>query len=211
MRNPETAHLCQGGDNLHRNIIFRNSNVLDLPISNVDQPLACGNGASCANPGPVASPELMLTRLQSECNPQDNNCEFISIPHNSNLSRGSMFVMPKTVEEAQVRHDHEPLAEIIQVKGQSECRFEAETGVYWSSNPLDTADELCSFENMNFVRLTGDYIPTPDLNRETIPPRTYVRETLKNGIVYESNNGINPFRLGFCRRPGQSQRDTRTV
>ena len=222
---------ASGADNLHRNIIFRNSNVVDLPISNVEQPLGCGlevDPPFCTsfNQGPVASPEKMLKQLQLECNPDlpNHHCEFISIPHNPNLSRGSMFVRPKTTDEAQIRQDHEPLVEIMQIKGQSECRFQAEPEVYWSTNPYDKPDELCSFENMNFVRLTGDYVPSlpgvipfvpaEKLDTNTIPPRAYVRETLKNGILYQSdpqNDNINPFKLGFVGgldnhngTPGQS-------
>jgi hypothetical protein len=190
-----------GGDNLHRNIIFRNKNTVIRPISNVDQPLECGAGLLCDfadNNGPVASPETMLSTLASECNPAGGEyCEFISIPHNPNLSRGSMFVTPVTNAEAQIRQDYEPLVEIMQIKGQSECRFQEETGRYWSSNVLDTKDELCAFENMNFIRLTGNYIPTELLNKDTIPPRSYVRETLKNGILYQSEHDVNPFQLGF--------------
>ncbi len=201
LKNPVSPDFIgsSGADNLHRNIIFRNANVVEAPFSNADLPLSCGVGDTCndTKPGPVASPATMLNALADACNPEKNNCEFISIPHNPNLSRGSMFVSPETVEEAQTRHDYEPLVEIMQIKGQSECRFQEETGIYWSSNLLDTKDELCAFENMNFIRLTGNYIPTELLDKDTIPPRSYVRETLKNGILYQSENGVNPFQLGF--------------
>ena len=45
-----------GADNLHRNIIFRNDDVIDLPLSNVEEPLACGEGSACDATGPVALP-----------------------------------------------------------------------------------------------------------------------------------------------------------
>ena len=41
-----------GGDNLHRNIIFRNDDVIDAPLSNIEAPLACGAGSDCNTKGP---------------------------------------------------------------------------------------------------------------------------------------------------------------
>lgn len=63
------------------------------------------------------------------------------IPHNSNISAGYMFnglqddVSAMTREYAETRSRFEPLTEIMQHKGASECYFLA--GV--------TTDELCAF------------------------------------------------------------------
>ncbi len=186
-----------GADNLHRNIIFRNHNVPALPLSNVEAPPACGAGENCVTKGPIASPQTMLERLGDECR-RAEGCDFLSIPHNSNISGGLMFLMPESVAEAQVRHDREPLVEITQIKGQSECRFEESTGIYWSAQPAEP-DEACGFENIGFTRLNGRYLADDAVNRnlETIPPQSYVRETLKNGLLFEADHGVNPFRLGF--------------
>src|SRR6185369_4160647 len=202
-----------GGDNLHRNIIFRNDDVIDAPLSNIEAPLACGAGSACNTKGQVASPARMLTMLRQQCleNPAHPRCDVLSIPHNSNLSRGSMFVMPESLDEAQIRHDLEPLVELMQVKGQSECRYSPVTNTYWSEDP-NAPDELCDFENMGFSRLNGAYVPPEQQDTTWLPPRAYVRETLKDGIRYEAENGINPFRLGFVGgldnhngTPGQSE------
>ena len=203
-----------GADNLHRNIIFRNDDVIDQPLSNVEQPLACGSDPStCKTLGQVASPAHMLSALQQVCqgNPQHPRCDVLSIPHNSNMSRGSMFLIPETTDEAQIRHDMEPLVELMQIKGQSECRYSPVTGTYWSQDP-NAPDELCDFENMSYARLNGAYVPPEQQDKAWLPPRAYVRETLKSGIQYEAEHGINPFQLGFVGgldnhngTPGQSE------
>jgi hypothetical protein len=211
-----------GADNLHRNVIFRNDDVIDRPISNVEIPLGCGYGNVCADPGsPVASPAAMLQALEDECtdNPRKPRCDVLTIPHNSNLSRGSMFMPPdgssQGLAEARLRNQFEPLVELIQIKGQSECRFNATSGLAWTTPP----DELCDFENMSFARLgaaSEGFLHSRLLepNRQdlqSIPPRSYVRNTLQTGIQYEASYGINPFRLGFVGgldnhngTPGQS-------
>ncbi len=213
-----------GADNLHRNVIFRNDDVIDQPISNVERPLGCGFNNLCTDPAqgtttpnsPIASPAVMLQELKAQCidNPLHPRCDVLTIPHNSNLSGGSMFILPDStpegLAEAQLRNLLEPLVEITQIKGQSECRFNAKTGVAWTNPP----DELCDFENMGFARLgaaASGYL-TPDMqDPSSIPPRSYVRNTLQNGIRYAAENGINPFRLGFVGAldnhngtPGQS-------
>jgi hypothetical protein len=108
-----------------------------------------------------------------------------------------MFLMPETLEEAQVRHDFEPLVEMMQIKGNSECRFQAATETYWANN-FTTPDELCDFEVMSASRLNGAYISPQEQNLTNIPPNSFVRETLKNGIQFDSEMGVNPFMLGFA-------------
>jgi len=207
-----------GADNLHRNVIFRNDDVIDQPISNIEIPLGCGFGSDCTSTPhwPVASPAVMLQGLKDQCinNPQKPRCDVLTIPHNPNMSRGSMFILPDNtpdgLTEAQLRHQLEPLVEITQIKGQSECRFNAKTGMAWTNPP----DELCDFENEGFARLGGaaaGYLTADMQNQDTIPPRSYVRNTLENGIKYAAENGINPFQLGFVGAldnhngtPGQS-------
>lgn len=207
-----------GADNLHRNVIFRNDEVLDRPITNVESPLGCGFGAACTStPGwPVASPAVMLQTLKDECidNPAKPRCDVLTIPHNPNMSRGSLFILPDNsldgLTEARLRNELEPLVEIMQIKGQSECRYNAKTGMAWTNPP----DELCDFENQGWARLGGaadGYLTDDKQTTESIPPRSYVRNTLASGIAYAAENGVNPFQLGFVGgldnhngTPGQS-------
>ena len=100
-----------GGDNLHRNVIYRDGS------DKADQ-------------------MIPYTTFQSE-NPEDlwkwmanwedkTGGSLLAIPHNGNLSNGRMFELktftgqPLTKEWAEERARWEPLFEVIQTKGQSE-------------------------------------------------------------------------------------------
>lgn len=125
-----------------------------------------------------------------------------------------MFILPENtpagLAEARLRNQLEPLVELTQIKGQSECRYNAKTGMAWTNPP----DELCDFENEGWARLGGTadgYLTDPMQTNESIPPRSYVRNTLANGIAYAAVKGVNPFKLGFVGgldnhngTPGQS-------
>lgn len=212
---PQTSPVCgssqSGLTNLHRNIIFRTAQVPELPVTNVDVTVGCGNGTAAdgsnkdcqgytgpndnypagtfatSNGVGLGSPQIMLKELATKCN-DTNNCDFISIPHNPNLSGGAMFMLPISDQDALVRKRFEPLVEILQVKGSSECRY-SPAGIW------GTTDEQCDFEAMNFGRLQGSFIPNPDA--VNIQPNSFVRNVLKDGLQYEKQKGINPFQLGF--------------
>ncbi|MBY0277862.1 DUF3604 domain-containing protein [Candidatus Binatia bacterium] len=184
-----------GYDNMHRNVIFRNDDVLALPISNVEAPVGCGNGADCTRPYPIGSPQQLLDDLRARCKarPAEHpRCDVLSIPHNSNLSGGAMFLTPESLDEARVRSEMEPLVEMMQIKGSSECRFMASMPGAWNAT-----DEECSFENESFDRLGGEWLAPEDRTPENLPPASYVRNTLENGIAYDAQHGVNPFQLGF--------------
>lgn len=200
-----------GFDNLHRNIIFRNDDVLELPITNLEAPVGCGGGDGCIRPKryPIGSPQQLLEELRERCKsrpPEHPRCDVLSIPHNSNLSGGAMFLVPENLEEADVRHELEPLVELVQVKGSSECRFLASMPGAWGAT-----DEECAFENMSFNRLNGFWLAPEDRTPENLPPASYVRNALKTGVAFDALHGVNPFQLGFVGgldnhngTPGQS-------
>ena len=83
----------------------------DLPINSITEPHVEG----------------LWRRLDEQCRDADNDCAAITIPHNSNLSKGEMFSpvhsdgSPLTPETAARRARYERLAEIVQHKGASEC------------------------------------------------------------------------------------------
>jgi len=182
-----------GGNNLHRNVIFRNDDVIDKPITYIEAPTGCGNGGECDHQAPIASPQTLLTKLEDDClhNPRHPRCDVLTIPHNGNLSGGAMFLMPQSFEEALLRAQMEPLVELFQIKGTSECQFLAANPGVWG-----TTDELCNFETMNFARIGGPFIPTPDA--VSIPPNSFVRNVLKQGLVFQNQTGLNPFKYGFA-------------
>ncbi len=166
------------GNNLHRNVIFRNSHVPALPISYYEQ----------------WKPEGLWAQLQSQCIDAGNGCDVLAIPHNSNIGGGQlngdggMFSkldsdgQPLTALEASLRASFEPIMELFQIKGDSECR----DGV------SGTTDELCNFEKLSRDTLIGTSLWTRKFS-----PYAYARGALKRGLDLESQIGVNPFALGF--------------
>jgi hypothetical protein len=119
----------------HRNIILRNEIAPELPISSID----------------AATPEAMWTKLKARCNDNGSGCEALSIPHNSNISNGQMFTLDwggmdleAQRKYSRMQHEMEPLVEMMQAKGASECR----RGM-WRVEGDD--DELCDFEQARFI------------------------------------------------------------
>ena len=171
----------------HRNIILRNEIGPELPISSIDAP----------------TPEAMWKKLKARCNDNGSGCEAISIPHNSNISNGQMFAVDwqKMDLEAQrsyarLQHDMEPLIEMMQAKGASECR----RGL-WKVQGGD--DAFCDFEQARFI----ENRPPPDCNAgsgagalrgEGCQSRLdFARYALIEGLAQEERLGINPYQFGF--------------
>lgn len=189
--------------NLHRNVIFRNENVTDQPISAYDT-------------GSYNFPKLW-TLLREQCLDGNEGCDVMSIPHNPNLSGGLMFPDPKSPQEALDRLVFEPVVELVQHKGASECRFDRLAG-----RGVATEDELCDFEQIKTdslamlgsvageVRtLEADPVGTDDYGR-----RNMMRNVLKDGTALKQQSGLNPFKMGFIgstdthsATPGASEED----
>ena len=157
--------------NQHRNIIFRDE-APNAVLSYYDTE--------------SSDEDVLLQGLQKFV---DDGFDLVSIPHNSNLSGGFMFPDPKSAEEARRRNELEPLIEIVQHKGQSECRWDRRFNA-----GVDTTDELCAFEQPLSLNLAfGVPAPPPQL----FPRRAFVRNTLKDGLRLESQYGVNPYKFGF--------------
>src|SRR5206468_7903797 len=90
---------------------------------------------------------------------------------------------PLTAAEAVTRAHNEPLVEVMQHKGDSECR----AGV-------GTADELCNFEPLPYDDFMGRYLP---LHRSPPQPLSSVRSALGEGLRVAERTGVNPFELGI--------------
>jgi hypothetical protein len=162
-----------GGDNLHRNVIYRDGKAR-------------------------ADEVLPFNTFQSE-NPEDlwtwmaewekkTGGQLLAIPHNGNLSNGRMFAItkfdgsPATREWADTRQKYEPLFEAVQMKGQSE-----------SHPSLSTTDEFAvNWELWD----RGNLVQTP--KQPGMIQYEYLREALKNGLKLEQDLGTNPFKYGMA-------------
>lgn len=163
-------------NNLHRNVIFRTDSVPVLPPAYQENP----------------APEFLWQALARDCRPEAG-CDYLTIPHNSNLSQGLMFQavdddgFAYTADIARTRQLNEPLAEVHQHKGQSEC-LNVEGG---------SPDELCDFELLPYNNLTGER--AGGTNNGPPLPQDFLRSALKAGLVLEEPGklGVNPFKYGF--------------
>jgi len=162
------------GNNAHRNVIFRNEVVPELPVNYLETP----------------TEEGLWDALQRDCIDRGDGCDVLAIPHNSNVSNGELFRVetsdgrPIDADDARRRSRMEPLVEVTQHKGDSECR----------RPDAPTADELCAFETP--VGSTMREIMVPQLAQEP-RPLSFVREVLAEGVAQHARIGANPFKLGL--------------
>ncbi|MEM9457890.1 MAG: DUF3604 domain-containing protein [Myxococcota bacterium] len=163
-----------GGANLHRNVVFRNGNVPALPTSYFEAPV----------------PQQLWQALEADCLDAPGGCDVLAIPHNSNASNGQMFALTypdaadvlEQAEQASRRAALEPLMEIIQHKGASECR------------PGFSADEYCDFELLDEQDpCNGDGSGS---GLQCAARSDYLRGALAGGLAEGQDLGINPLKLG---------------
>ena len=162
-----------GGNHLHRNVIFRGDAVPEWGGAAVEM----GN-----------RPERLWEWLEAACT---GDCQVVAIPHNPNLSGGLAFGefgwTQFTPEMLRLRAWAEPLVEIHQIKGNSECY-----------RGLGATDEECGFEN---------YVPVcePGQPRGCARASDFVRNALKTGLRLEADYGVNPFKFGVIASPDDHQ------
>ncbi len=165
------------GRHMHRNVIFRNGIVPRVPAGQLDT-------------APEDPARGLWSALERDCLDAATGCDALAIPHNPNLSGGRQFEDPLDAADARRRSEREPLVEIHQVKGNSECRFDRIAG-----QGVGTEDELCAFEQMAQPHEGPDAPAMPPVGE--YPPRNLVRNALKAGLGFEATLGANPFRFGF--------------
>jgi hypothetical protein len=162
------------GDNLHRNVIFRDGK------DRADQVLPFPSIQS-------QDPEKLWAWMDGY--EQKTGGRALSIPHNSNISSGRMFEptdfagKPFTREYAEKRARFDVLAEVMQVKGNSETH-----------PALSPNDEFANFGIVGWDRSNLDMVKaaTPAMR-----PTSYLRSALGQGLAYEHSLGANPFKFGF--------------
>lgn len=162
----EFSPALQKQGKIHRNVFFRGDSVPPHAVSVYD-----------------AGTEIDLWKdLKKSC---VGECDYLTIPHNLNLTWGYAFAM-QTIDgqhysdsDFRLRAESEPLAEIIQAKGASECAL-----------GLGANDEECNFEQM--------VEPCPEGQKDACGFATsFAREGLKIGLSLQEEKGINPFKIGF--------------
>jgi len=158
-------------DNLHRNVVFRNSTVPQQAIGYFDEPYVEG----------------LWERLRADCIDAETECDALTIPHNSNMGSDAFFALDGRdgsfdSEYVAERAYMEPLIEIYQHKGDSECLL-GET----------ISDELCGFEKLPYSNFAGSTTGTLDGQ----DPRSFVRAAFGEGMKLEATLGANPFKYGI--------------
>lgn len=161
-----------GGNNLHRNVIFRDGADKTgqiLPMSSYDS----------TNPEDLWK---YLARYEKK-----TGGKVLAIAHNGNVSNGTMFddvtlTTKKPIDQdyAQRRMRWEPIYEVTQIKGDGEAH-----------PVLSPNDDFADFYTWDTATL-GAATTTPEMW-----PREYAREALKRGLVYEEKLGANPFKFGM--------------
>jgi hypothetical protein len=160
------------GANLHR-----------IVVSDMDGTAAAGIDPIGSDDAPY--PEDLWNSLEAMS--KETQADFVSIPHNANLSKGYMFSkttlkgQPISAEYARKRVKWEPLVEATQIKGDSE------------THPgLAPDDEFADFEQFDF------YLQAfPQAQGYKIQKGDTVRSALKNGLELENAIGVNPFKMGM--------------
>lgn len=181
----------------HRNVLFRNANVPEMPVSYIEAP----------------QDYMLWESLRRDCLNGIEGCDVLAIPHNSNLSNGLLLnplhpefkTLEEQTEHARHRHDMEPLVEIFQHKGNSECFNNF-------SDILGQPDELCNFEQPRKIGpgrvIKGRKVPaTEDCGDETgvggvlnggcVSRHDFIRSSLLVGLKEEQRLGVNPFKYGI--------------
>ena len=164
-----------GGNNLHRNVIFRDNGDKTSQVEpfTVYPPMGSDN--------PV---DLWKWMENYESKTGGN---VLAIAHNGNLSNGTMFPIVEAFgkkldsQYAETRLKWERLYEATQTKGTGEAH------PFLSPN-----DEFASFEIWDKGNLDGSVAKKPEMLEFE-----YARSALKNGLKLEKQLGANPYKFGL--------------
>jgi hypothetical protein len=164
-----------GGNNLHRNVIFRDNGDRASQVEpfTVYPPLGSDN------------PEELWKWMQAY--EQKTGGSVLAIAHNGNLSNGLMFpvveAFGKKIDRAyaEQRARWERLYETTQTKGDGEAH------PFLSPN-----DEFANFERWDFGNLDASVAKT----REMLEFE-YARSALRNGLKLGQTLGVNPYKFGL--------------
>ena len=164
-----------GGNNLHRNVIFRDNGDRASRV----EPFTTQKPLGSDNPE-----ELWKWMTDYEAK---TGGDVLAIAHNGNLSNGRMFptveAFGKKIDRgyAERRSRWERLYEVTQMKGDGEAH------PFLSKN-----DEFANFERWDRANLDGSEAKKPEMLEHE-----YARAALKNGLLLESKLGVNPYKFGL--------------
>ena len=171
--------------NLHRNVIFRNKQVIKRPVTYYEEP----------------SPWGLLKQLKSQCLDGGAGCDVISIPHNMNWSNGTAFHPSYAkdkgpadpAEAARLRLRLEPVMEMFQHKGDMECSG----GL---SGITGQPDPLCAFEKLrpppiNDCGDTTGWGGVKDMG--CVSQLDFVRGIYLRGLKDHGQLSFNRYRMGI--------------
>jgi len=162
-----------GGNNLHRVVMFKD----DKSVAEAVLPFSAFDSEDVEDLWDFMAAYEKNTGGQIQ-----------AIPHNGNLSSGTMFLPkhqktgePIDADYAKARLRWEPVIEVTQAKGTGEA------------HPfLSPEDEFAGFEIVDSTNLGGTVTHTPDMLQYE-----YARSALKMGLSLEETLGSNPFKFGM--------------
>jgi hypothetical protein len=165
------------GNNLHRNVIFR------------DGAERAGQIEPFTTTPPIGSPDPRDLWAWLETYEATTGGDVLAIPHNGNLSNGMMFALADDFADgatldagyAEARQKWERLYEATQIKGDGEAH-----------PMLSTDDEFADFETWDMGNLDLSEAKTA-----AMLPGEYARSGLQRGLLLEQRLGVNPFKFGL--------------
>lgn len=165
------------GNNLHRNVIFRDGAARTKQI------------VPYTTTPPLGSRDPRELWKWLERYEDKTGGDVTAIPHNGNLSNGMMFALQDDFADGEAydpnyalqRNKWERLYETTQIKGDGEA------------HPLlSPDDEFADFETWDWGNLDISEAKTPEML-----PGEYARSGLQRGLLLEDELGTNPFKFGM--------------
>jgi len=164
------------GNNLHRNVIFREGAE------------KVGRIVPYTTQAPVGSTDPLDLYDYLERYEAKTGGSALALAHNGNLSNGIMFPVDKQYtgrkldrKYVEARAKWEPMYEITQIKGDGEA------------HPfLSPDDAFADYETWDAGNLDLSEAKTDDMLKGE-----YAREALKNGLLLEERLGSNPYKFGL--------------
>ena len=164
------------GNNLHRNVIFRDGGE------------KAGRIVPYTTQAPIGSTDPLKLYAWLENYEKTTSGSALALAHNGNLSNGIMFPVDaqftgKAIDQnyVQLRAKWEPMYEITQIKGDGE------------THPLLSPDDaFADYETWDVGNLD-----LSEAKSQEMLQYEYAREALKNGLLLENRLGTNPYKFGL--------------